>query len=488
MYRALNDVHRNWPVFVGLCLLLAVWCALDVQRRGRTDPVREDVHKTDFTVYTEAGAAFYDGREPYEVTNPRGWGYLYPPLLALLVAPLHALNPRIQVSIWFAISCLCAFGSYFETRHLLEFARRGWSNETNSDDSAAPRADGLWVGWLAMAAIAFPTLNCLQRGQIGLPQLYFLLLGFRLVTASVQTGNWRTWFAGGFALAVPIVLKLTPLLPVACLLGMLTLPALIRRRELPRALWAGAGTLCGGFVLVFVIPALLIGWQANIDRLGDFQAKVMLKLNNVRGDDFGGEVDSPRNQSLDNAVYRLGLWLSYKPDIGRDGKPIVWGDRPRIGPLPVVKFADQLADSINAALLAALAGVVAVLAFSRRPLAYGVGFGLACVASLIVSPVSRGHYFVMLLPAVLFIPLWLWNLGRRRAARFAAWAPAVLTIFHYLFLNSAGRLGVYGLGIALWYAAACLLVLPWPSWKRRSVSRNFSRENLAMTELSAIQS
>ena len=51
------------------------------------DPLQ---HKTDFTVYTEAGAAFFDGRPPYEVSNPRGWIYLYPPLFAMLVAPLHA--------------------------------------------------------------------------------------------------------------------------------------------------------------------------------------------------------------------------------------------------------------------------------------------------------------------------------------------------------------------------------------------------------------
>ena len=25
------------------------------------------------------GAAFFDGREPYDVTNIRGWKYLYPP-------------------------------------------------------------------------------------------------------------------------------------------------------------------------------------------------------------------------------------------------------------------------------------------------------------------------------------------------------------------------------------------------------------------------
>src|SRR5262245_38685895 len=66
---------------------LILWGWVDVRKRGRIDPQNPENHRTDFTVYTEAGAAFFDGRDPYRVTNPRGWGYLYPPLFAMLVAP-----------------------------------------------------------------------------------------------------------------------------------------------------------------------------------------------------------------------------------------------------------------------------------------------------------------------------------------------------------------------------------------------------------------
>jgi len=52
--------------------VLAVWGWFDVRVRGTIDP-NSAIHKTDFTVYTEAGAAFFDGRDPYKVTNPRGW-------------------------------------------------------------------------------------------------------------------------------------------------------------------------------------------------------------------------------------------------------------------------------------------------------------------------------------------------------------------------------------------------------------------------------
>src|ERR1700722_18683337 len=90
----------NWlarrPLIV-LATALVVWGLTDVRSRGQVDPAHPGVHRTDFTVYTEAGAAFFDGRDPYAVTNPRGWGYLYPPLFAILVAPLHALNPQLHV-------------------------------------------------------------------------------------------------------------------------------------------------------------------------------------------------------------------------------------------------------------------------------------------------------------------------------------------------------------------------------------------------------
>ena len=101
-----------------LVIGLTIWGWLDVRERGQIYPDHLDFHRTDFTVYTEAGAAFFDGREPYEVTNPRHWYYLYPPLFALLVSPLAALDFKSQVVVWYIISLVLAFGCYSESRHL----------------------------------------------------------------------------------------------------------------------------------------------------------------------------------------------------------------------------------------------------------------------------------------------------------------------------------------------------------------------------------
>jgi len=116
-----QHLRRHWPLFAGLIVALAVWCAVDVSRRARIDPLRPSQHMTDVTVYTEAGRAFFDGRDAYEVANIRGWKYLYPPLFALLIAPLAELSPPWQASVWFALSVLMCFGSYFECRRLWQF-------------------------------------------------------------------------------------------------------------------------------------------------------------------------------------------------------------------------------------------------------------------------------------------------------------------------------------------------------------------------------
>ena len=91
-----RDHNRRRWLWFALLIAIVVWGWVDVRRRARIDPDRPTVHKTDFTVYTEASAAFFDGRDPYEVTNPRGWHYLYPPLFALMLAPLASSIRRTR--------------------------------------------------------------------------------------------------------------------------------------------------------------------------------------------------------------------------------------------------------------------------------------------------------------------------------------------------------------------------------------------------------
>ncbi len=76
-----------------LAMVLLIWCLTDVRMRGRVDPNNPLAHKTDFTCYTVAADALWHGADPYQVKNIRGWGYPYPPLLAVAVMPLLWLDP-----------------------------------------------------------------------------------------------------------------------------------------------------------------------------------------------------------------------------------------------------------------------------------------------------------------------------------------------------------------------------------------------------------
>jgi len=88
-----------------------------------------------------------------------------------------------------------------------------------------------------------------------------------------------------------------------------------------------------------------------------------------------------------------------------------------------------------------------------------VGFVLACVTMLVVSPVGRGHYFNLVAPAVLMVPLWLATHGRPRAAVWMAAIPPVVCLLHYILLPYAGRVGLLGLGITAWLLAAMMLMV-----------------------------
>jgi len=107
-----------WMLATNAIVALTIYGYVVIGPRGRIEPGRTELHKTDFTVFTEAGAAFFDGRNPYRVTNPRGWHYLYPPLFALIVAPLSVLDTESQVVIWYAINVAISFGCYGEARRL----------------------------------------------------------------------------------------------------------------------------------------------------------------------------------------------------------------------------------------------------------------------------------------------------------------------------------------------------------------------------------
>ncbi len=278
--------HWLWPtrlrVYTGLLIAMAVWGWFDVRERGVVDPQQPLRHKTDLTVYTETGPAFFDGRDPYTVVNPRRWGYLYPPLFAMLMAPLRQLDWQNQVYVWFAISvalCWLCFLEYVRIGRVL----LGQEHPHRSTGPIPP-----WLAALAIAAAAVPVLNTLQRGQVGVLKLYGLLWGIRLV---LENRSLLRSFCGGVVLAFPIVLKITPLAPVGFLAYQRLISALhsspgenVRRQT--GALWLGIAV--GLVAFFFLVPAAMVGWQKNLTHLDTWWRTVATHSEDITSDEFAG--------------------------------------------------------------------------------------------------------------------------------------------------------------------------------------------------------
>lgn len=420
----------------------------DVRSRAALDPAAVHRHRTDFTVYTEASKALLEGRDPYAVTNARGWHYLYPPLFALLVAPLRGLDPAWQGFAWYLASVLLLWGCVAECRRIAR------SLATPSRIEAPERREVRGWMWLCAAlAVVCPVVNTLQRGQVGIAVLYPLLLAYRVILDGRAA---KSWIGGGVLLALPVALKVTPALPVAVLLFQQFCGGAWRK-----FLLCAAGGLLGVFLFLLAAPAAVVGWDANLRHLDTFYREVA--TNPDLGPDENFNKRSLRNQSFANGLYRLGNLVHHIVAEGPDDRIADDFTRAREA-LPMDAPAAKRMVFLARALLALL---VALCAARWREgsdrLGQAAVFGFACAATLPISPISWGHHYVILLPSGLFLPAVFRHANRLGAARALAIAPAALVLLHYGALEfGAGRVGLLGVGTFAWCVAAGLLLLRVP--------------------------
>jgi hypothetical protein len=306
----------------------------------------------------------------------------------------------------------------------------------------------VWVASCAFFAALLPFLDCMQSGQLGIGILYLLMLGSRLV---IQGRSPTIWLLGGMLLALPAVVKLVPSLPVAFLCFQ-RWSAVVKPRSGQRP-WGQAAALTAGlsagcFLFVLAIPAALVGWRENLNYLEQWHARVV--TNERVGTDKNFNIHSYRNQSLANAAYLWGQFTAPGSEPRRPGSYML--DHPERVVHAEVRILIGL---ILTALL--VAGVL--LGRQNHALDQATAFGLACCATLLVSPLSWGHYYMVQLPAALLGPLWLLRRGRPVQARLVAVIPPFLTWSHYVAMPYLGELGLLGLGTTAWFLGLCLLIV-----------------------------
>ena len=231
-------VKRRTLLILGLVVFAAGYFVLDVRQRARIDR-KPTQHRTDFTVYQYAARHLVHGDDPYEARNPRGYRYVYPPLLAVLLMPVADWSPP-EAALVFYLLC---FGSFVGALWLLARFRL--------------RAGGPALGW---AGVAVATVVCLgfahqgfQRGQVT-PWL------LAMQVAALVALRARRPLAAGALLGFAGALRLTPLLPAGAV-GLGLLVAGLAGRGHGAWLRYAGGVLLGLVVGFGVVPVVALGPQ-----------------------------------------------------------------------------------------------------------------------------------------------------------------------------------------------------------------------------------
>jgi hypothetical protein len=240
-------LSRRWTVIgIGLWLLLVVVFGALVEYRSAFLKRR----MTDLDVYLRAAWAVRSGADLYAITDDNGWHYHYPPLLAIVLAPLadapvgysRAGMPPFWMSVllWYALSLGCLAVAIESLSRALEEARQ---------EPGKPIVVGSVRWWsvrlLPLLICLPPVGHTLMRGQVNLVLLCVLAL---MTSAYLRRYSWRA----GFWLAAAICLKVIPAF-------LLIYP--IWRRDFRSLVACAIGLGLG----LGVIPAAVFGPQRTID-------------------------------------------------------------------------------------------------------------------------------------------------------------------------------------------------------------------------------
>jgi alpha-1,2-mannosyltransferase len=408
----------------GWFLLAAAVIAAGFYFSGRSSP-DPGSYGNDFNVYYYAAKEVMSGRDPYQNSIGEWTPYLYPPLLAELLAPLTLLPVRVAAYVWFVISAASLMGGAWLVSRMATAA-------TDSGDVAASevepgaQADGdrsRYRALVATAAIAVVFRFALDTFDLG--QVNAIVAS--LVAAHVYLSWKRRPVASALAFALAVSFKLTPLLLVCYHLS---------RGRVRFALQ------CLGMVAVVSVLSFSVFGQSAPEAFRTFFERTVM---NQQEFDFGYD----GNQSLRGATARfespaaVGYLVASEPLVGRS--------RPT-SPLTIA--------------LGLLLLILATLAARNARDEIAGASPFVCLLP-ILSPLSwKAHFVVMLLPAaflfVQFLRAHRERLEERQEGRHSRSTIAKLAAVSFAFTFALFNLTsprVVGLRAAEWADAHSLILL-----------------------------
>jgi hypothetical protein len=226
--------HRDTAIFrccaIGLCVLFGYY-VIYIFHRIDHGSWTTHVGFGDFPTFYDAGRAVLRHTDPY-IPEPEGMSYVYPPMFAVLFAPLSKLSPSHAAKTFVLINLTAALASLLIGSR--EMLRRFGAPVT----AACICGVALMAGLLAENDLR----GELQQMETDVLMLLMFTLGLHWLD--------RKPLRSGAALAFAANIKY---------LSLIALPYLLLRRR-----WKAAGGLVGWTVAFGLLPALVLGWKENL--------------------------------------------------------------------------------------------------------------------------------------------------------------------------------------------------------------------------------
>ncbi|MFH1800796.1 MAG: glycosyltransferase family 87 protein [Candidatus Omnitrophota bacterium] len=406
-------LNRKW-LGILVVLGLALGVGISTFYRGAISPKQ----RTDLTVFLIAGEMVAEGRANhiYGIENKRSWHYVYPPILAVLLAPVSKWPLGATVPLAYLLSLACLAGTVVLSRRFPENARPAKTGRQGH--ASVPESLGCrpapWQIALAMFFCLPMLLNTLTRGQFGIISLFFMATIFYnyLTRRKILTG---------LLLALAVALKISPL-------AFLVFFFLLKREW--RILLS---TIVGFGLFFFLLPSLVIGFHQNWELLKIWQGLMSVSQSDtVYHHYLWGELFTPfaeDNQSFYAVVTRL-VWPSQAEFIGHSNalvRFITSGLGVVLLALPFVKKQKATPDP------------------EQDPLRSLAEFSLFPMLMLFTSPVTQIHHYTVIyflfLVALMIMdrdPRGSWT---RKCLGFSVWTCALSLTLGMIF-SAAGYWGV----------------------------------------------
>lgn len=414
-----NESRFQFSRRLALTLLAIVILAAGLYFAGKSgsNPL---AYRNDFNVFYHAAREVLAGRDPYQSSLGDWTPYLYPPLLAVVLAPLALLPLPVAAYVWFLINAASTIAAALISARLARDGERS-SDRTSEAREAAGGEGGHVVPLIAALSLVVVARFVVDNFSLG--QVNPLVAA--LAAAHLYLYSRDKKIASALALSIGVSIKLTPLVLIAYHLA--------RRR------WkfAAAGlVMCVALAALSFLP---LGSRAP----EAFHAFVNRTIENEQGYDLA----DPGNQSLRGALARLTAASNGTLDQAATES----SRRP----------AETLTLTISFLLLA-----VAMIAASRARSELLAAAPFVC-CFVLLSPLSwKAHFVTLILPVASLVA----EAERARATRRATLITILAVIFVLFNLTSPH---VIGLQAAEWADAHSLVFIGallmfaasvWASW------------------------